>query len=140
VKEVLAVDNTAAGLAVLLGPLCLAIIVLVAIEMTDRIPYPADAAGTHPPERRRREPEKTVKPEPLAPPRASRKGRYYRAMSQSAERRLTVTVSAKGIGPKRYEVLAATELDAETKAANRFLEENPGLTEFDLDVQVDPHS
>jgi hypothetical protein len=61
-------------------------------------------------------------------------------MSQSAERRLTVTVSAKGVGPKRYEVLAATELDAETQAANRFLDENPGLTEFDLDVRVDPQA
>jgi hypothetical protein len=136
VKEVLAVDNTAAGLAVLLGPLCLAIIVLVAIEMTDRIPYPADVAEPRPPARRRS--GKTIESEPMAPQRAFKRGTYYRAMSQSAERRLTVTVSAKGVGPKRYEVLAATELDAETKAANRFLGENPGLTEFDLDVQVEP--
>lgn len=136
-------DNTAAGLAVLLGPLCLAIIVLVAIEMTDRIPFSADTAQTRPPTPRRREPGKTMESEPRAPimrRRASRGGTYYRAMSQSAERRLTVTVSAKGIVPRRYEVLAATELDAETQAANRFLGENPGLTEFDLDVQVAPHA
>ena len=73
-------DSTAAGLAVLLGPLCLAIIVLAAIEMTDRIPYPADAAETHP-QARRRESEKTMESEPLARPRAFKKGIYYRAMS-----------------------------------------------------------
>jgi hypothetical protein len=45
VKEVLAVANTAIGLAVLLGPICLAVIVLLAIEMTDRIPFPEAGAS-----------------------------------------------------------------------------------------------
>jgi hypothetical protein len=44
VKEVLAVANTAIGLAVLLGPICLAVIVLLAVEMTDRIPFPETGA------------------------------------------------------------------------------------------------
>jgi hypothetical protein len=44
VKEVLAVANTAIGLAVLLGPICLAVIVLLAVEMTDRIPFPEAGA------------------------------------------------------------------------------------------------
>lgn len=37
--------NTAIGLAVLLGPICLAVIVLLAVEMTDRIPFPEAGAS-----------------------------------------------------------------------------------------------
>jgi len=44
VKEVLAVANTAIGLAVLVGPICLAVVVLLAVEMTDRIPFPETGA------------------------------------------------------------------------------------------------
>ncbi len=49
-KEGLAVANTDVGLAVVLGPIILAIVVLVAIELTDRIPFSGgrsqdDAAG-----------------------------------------------------------------------------------------------
>jgi len=42
-------DNTTIGLAVILGPICLAIIVLVAIELTDRIPFPKAHASSEGP-------------------------------------------------------------------------------------------
>ena len=38
--------NTAIGLAVLVGPICLAVVVLLAVEMTDRIPFRRRARAT----------------------------------------------------------------------------------------------
>jgi hypothetical protein len=42
----MAMDNTLIGLAVILGPICLAIVVLIVIEMTDRLPSPKDAPSS----------------------------------------------------------------------------------------------
>jgi len=39
-QDVSAVDNSAIGLAIILGPLALALIVLLMIEMIDRLPPP----------------------------------------------------------------------------------------------------
>jgi hypothetical protein len=58
----------------------------------------------------------------------SQRSPYHRAM------RYNVTLSAPGIKPKTYNVEGDTETEATTKAASRFLKEQPHLTEFDLKV------
>jgi hypothetical protein len=48
-EGVLAVADTAIGLAVVLSPLGLAIVVLLLIELTDRIPFPEASDQDHDP-------------------------------------------------------------------------------------------
>jgi hypothetical protein len=70
-RKVLAVANTAVGIATLLAPICLAVIVLLVIEMTDRIPFPKAGASstTRPPTFRKREREEPSDLVPSSPTR-----------------------------------------------------------------------
>jgi hypothetical protein len=58
-------------------------------------------------------------------------------MTQAAERRVTVTVSAKGVKPKSYVVSAASQAEATTKATKRFIENHPGKSPDALTLQLD---
>jgi hypothetical protein len=61
-------------------------------------------------------------------------------MSDPPERRLAVTVWAKGVKPRCYIVSATTQGEATAKAKARFLEHHARLSSADLEVRVDHHA